>query len=212
MSVEVLAKLGGVDRWCIRKRCHNDLAGNEATVPQRDQLTNGHAVASDNEGLALVETAHDLSAVVAEFSLGDDLGHEVTVARVRHRYFRSARSLPHSVVVALPASVSCVRAVVRMTQQPHSLPPRICEGLSIARVAYIHIAWGTHLVDLDDDALSAARAELRTSTIKDTVNEALRRTTAERSAQISNALDVLANAILDDREDAWQVAPTGFAL
>ena len=63
---------------------------------------------------------------------------------------------------------------------------------------------GKHLVDLDDDALSAARAELGTSTIKDTVNEALRRTTAERSARISNALDVLANVILDDREDAWR--------
>lgn len=62
---------------------------------------------------------------------------------------------------------------------------------------------GKHLVDLDDDALSAARAELGTNTIKDTVNEALRRTTAERSARINNALDVLANAILDDREDAW---------
>lgn len=61
-----------------------------------------------------------------------------------------------------------------------------------------------HLVDLDDDALSAARAELGTSTIKDTVNEALRRATAERAVRISSALDVLATAALDDREDAWR--------
>jgi Arc/MetJ family transcription regulator len=61
-----------------------------------------------------------------------------------------------------------------------------------------------HLVDLDDDALSAARAELGTTTIKDNVNEALRRATAERAERIRNALDVLANAPLDDREDAWR--------
>ena len=61
-----------------------------------------------------------------------------------------------------------------------------------------------HLVDLDDSALSAARAELGTSTIKDTVNESLRRATAERAVRIGNAIDVLANAALNDREDAWR--------
>lgn len=33
---------------------------------------------------------------------------------------------------------------------------------------------GKHLIDLDEDRLGAARAELGTTTIKDTVNEALR--------------------------------------
>lgn len=61
-----------------------------------------------------------------------------------------------------------------------------------------------HLVDLDEAALSSARAELGTTTIKDTVNEALRRATAERFERVRNALDVLANAELDDREDAWR--------
>jgi Arc/MetJ family transcription regulator len=63
---------------------------------------------------------------------------------------------------------------------------------------------GKHLVDLDDDAPSAARAELGTTTIKDTVNAALRRATAGRAARIKDALDVLAKAGLDDREDAWR--------
>lgn len=63
---------------------------------------------------------------------------------------------------------------------------------------------GKHLVDLDEAALSAARAELGTTTIKDTVNEALRRATRERSHRIANALDVLAGANIDDREDAWR--------
>ncbi len=61
-----------------------------------------------------------------------------------------------------------------------------------------------HLIDLDEDALGAARAELGTITIKDTVNEALRRATGLRERQVAAALDVLADAHLDDRADAWR--------
>jgi Arc/MetJ family transcription regulator len=61
-----------------------------------------------------------------------------------------------------------------------------------------------HLVDLDDHALNAARAEMGTTTIKSTVNEALRRASAERTERIRNSLDVLAGAALSDREDAWR--------
>lgn len=61
-----------------------------------------------------------------------------------------------------------------------------------------------HLIDLDEIALGAARAELGTTTIKDTVNEALRRATALRERQVAAALDVLADARLDDRSDAWR--------
>jgi Arc/MetJ family transcription regulator len=61
-----------------------------------------------------------------------------------------------------------------------------------------------HLVDIDDELLGAARAELRTVTIKDTVNEALRRVSLGRDQRVAAALDVLANADLDDRADAWR--------
>lgn len=61
-----------------------------------------------------------------------------------------------------------------------------------------------HLIDIDDEALGAARAELGTSTIKDTVNEALRRATAVRAHRITAAMDVLAKARLDDRSEAWR--------
>ena len=61
-----------------------------------------------------------------------------------------------------------------------------------------------HLIDVDEHALSAARAELGTTTIKDTVNEALRRTTTERSQRIHQALDVLAGADFEDRAHAWR--------
>jgi Arc/MetJ family transcription regulator len=61
-----------------------------------------------------------------------------------------------------------------------------------------------HLVDLDDHALNAARAEMGTTTIKSTVNEALRRARADRTERIRNSLDVVAGAELNDREDAWR--------
>jgi Arc/MetJ family transcription regulator len=61
-----------------------------------------------------------------------------------------------------------------------------------------------HLVDLDEEALGAARAELGTATIKETVNEALRRATLSRDRRVAAAFDVLANAHLDDRAEAWR--------
>lgn len=63
---------------------------------------------------------------------------------------------------------------------------------------------GKHLIDVDEQALGAARAELGTTTIKDTVNEALRRATTDRHDRVRGALDVLAAAHLEDRGDAWR--------
>lgn len=61
-----------------------------------------------------------------------------------------------------------------------------------------------HLIDLDEQALDEARAELGTMTIKDTVNEALRRATQRRRQFVTSSLDVLAKARLQGREDAWR--------
>ena len=61
-----------------------------------------------------------------------------------------------------------------------------------------------HLVDLDEEALSAAQAELGTTTIKDTVNEALQRATSSRHRRVASALDVLAKADIEDRSEAWR--------
>ena len=60
-----------------------------------------------------------------------------------------------------------------------------------------------HLVDIDEKALSAARAELGTVTIKSTVNEALRLAAVERNPRVVDALDILAGADLVDRSEAW---------
>lgn len=70
--------------------------------------------------------------------------------------------------------------------------------------SYILRRMGKHLVDIDEEALSAARAELGTSTIKDTVNEALRLAAADRGPRVEEALDVLAAADLADRTEAWR--------
>ncbi len=61
-----------------------------------------------------------------------------------------------------------------------------------------------HLIDLDEESLLQARAELGTDTIKDTVNEALRRATRGREESVAAALDTLAAAPRDDRADAWR--------
>ena len=61
-----------------------------------------------------------------------------------------------------------------------------------------------HLVDLDEEALRAARAELGTTTLKATVNESLRRVARERDGKVGRSLDVLADVALVDREDAWR--------
>ncbi len=60
------------------------------------------------------------------------------------------------------------------------------------------------LVDIDEQALAAARVRLGTHTIKDTVNEALRRAAENRKAAVKNSLDVLARTDLADREEAWR--------
>lgn len=61
-----------------------------------------------------------------------------------------------------------------------------------------------HLVDIDEKALIAAKSELGTRTLKDTVNEALRRAAPRRDRRMARALDTLARANLADRSAAWR--------
>ena len=69
----------------------------------------------------------------------------------------------------------------------------------------VYTDWVTkRLIDVDDAALDAARSQLGTRTIKDTVNEALRRAAQQRTTELANALTVLADADLDDRSAAWR--------
>ncbi len=64
-----------------------------------------------------------------------------------------------------------------------------------------------HLVDLDETLLEQARATLGTSTIKDTVNEALRLAASRKRAELDAAMDELAELVralpVEDRANAW---------
>jgi Arc/MetJ family transcription regulator len=60
------------------------------------------------------------------------------------------------------------------------------------------------LIDIDESALEAAKAELGTPTIKATVNEALRVAGGRRKESVRYAFQTLADAPLLDRDDAWR--------
>jgi Arc/MetJ family transcription regulator len=61
-----------------------------------------------------------------------------------------------------------------------------------------------HLVDIDEEALLAARARFGSKTIKETVNSALRQAGDERQQAVKRRLDLLAGADLSAREQAWR--------
>jgi Arc/MetJ family transcription regulator len=61
-----------------------------------------------------------------------------------------------------------------------------------------------HLVDIDEQALQDARAQLGVATIKETVNRALRLVGSDRGASVTERLDALACADLAPREQAWR--------
>ena len=69
---------------------------------------------------------------------------------------------------------------------------------------YILMSMTKHLIDIDDEMLGAARAELGTETLKDTVNEALRLVASPRDKRVAQALDTLSRVDLGNREDAWR--------
>ena len=63
---------------------------------------------------------------------------------------------------------------------------------------------GKRLVDIDDEALGAARAALGTATIKETVNTALELVSGGRDEAVDAAIDRLASIDFPDRSEAWR--------
>ena len=80
----------------------------------------------------------------------------------------------------------------------------LARGIYTQLTTYILPVVGKHLIDLDEEMLSAARAELGTDTIKSTVNSALQAACANRVERVSMALDALADFRFEDRERAWR--------
>ncbi len=85
VTVQILTETSGINRRAVRKSSKYRGPANETAPAKRDELADRDAVTGDHEGLALIEPAHDLAAVVAEFSLGDRFNHAGGVARVRHQ-------------------------------------------------------------------------------------------------------------------------------
>ena len=79
----------------------------------------------------------------------------------------------------------------------------VAHGVYTCLASYILESVAKHLIDLDEEALSKAQAELGTATIRDTVNMALERATSNRHMRVVAALDVLASTDLEDRSGAW---------
>lgn len=59
-------------------------------------------------------------------------------------------------------------------------------------------------MDIDEEALTAARAKFGCATIKETVNRALRQAGEDHRRKLKLRLDSLADADLADREQAWR--------
>lgn len=71
-------------------------------------------------------------------------------------------------------------------------------------MVYTDLAVAKHLVDIDEQALRDARAQLGARTIKETVNHALRLAGRDRPTAVKERLDALARADLAPRERAWR--------
>jgi hypothetical protein len=80
-GVQIGPELAVIDGRGGAEQRHRSLGSYEPVAPQRGQLADRHAVAGHDERLPSVKPAHDLAAVIAEFSLGDLFSHVVSVAR-----------------------------------------------------------------------------------------------------------------------------------
>ena len=80
-AVEVGVELGQVDAWRTTEQSDGAVGAHEPVPPEWSQLTDGYAVSGDDEALALVQSPHDLAAVVAKLPLGDVFGHHGIVAQ-----------------------------------------------------------------------------------------------------------------------------------
>jgi len=70
-SIEVIPQAGQIDSGSVAKRGHGRVGAHETMPVQRGQLSARHPVTGDDERLALVQPAPDLSTVVSQLSLTD---------------------------------------------------------------------------------------------------------------------------------------------
>ncbi len=75
-AVEVGAKPGQVDAWSATEHGDGGIGAHEPVPPKGSQFTDGYTVSGDDEALTLVQSPHDLAAVVPKLSLGDISSHQ----------------------------------------------------------------------------------------------------------------------------------------
>jgi hypothetical protein len=69
VAVEIGSESVTVDAGGAGKDLRDLLARSEPSPPHWDELADGHAAPSHDEGLALIQATHDLAAAVAKFTL-----------------------------------------------------------------------------------------------------------------------------------------------
>jgi hypothetical protein len=69
VAVKIGAPAIGVDRCCCAEGRERSVAINESPAPGWRQSTDRHAVAAHGKTLARIERTHDLTALVAQFTL-----------------------------------------------------------------------------------------------------------------------------------------------
>lgn len=80
-AVKVDAKSGQVDAWSTLKHGDGGIGTHEPVSSKRRQFTDRYAISRDDEAFALVQSPHDLAAVVPKLPLGDFFGHHGSVAQ-----------------------------------------------------------------------------------------------------------------------------------
>ena len=78
-TIEVVTKSVVVDTRRVPEQSDCRVGSHESMSPEGGKFADWHPVSRHDETLALVETAHDLSTLVAKLSLGDFSGHDDTV-------------------------------------------------------------------------------------------------------------------------------------
>ena len=105
-GVQVGAKAVEVNPGCAPESRHRRRRADEPIAPQGGKLPNRNPVARHDEGLAAVKLPHDLSAVVAQFTLSDLSSHKPNVARRATQAF------------ILPQGTGMLTAIPRVGENP----------------------------------------------------------------------------------------------
>lgn len=117
--VQIRSELAIVNPGRGPEKCDGRLCGDESMAAQRRQLTDGHTIARDDEGLALVESAHDVAALVPKLPLADLATHRPSVAR------RATQASPPPPNPSGPSEQVERLAACRTDTERRGRPPRI---------------------------------------------------------------------------------------